>query len=153
MVGQNGGAMGKSDLEKKNDEKKNKVVNMPHRDGGKNAVERENGRKKAAKKPKRSKWKPAREIEKDDHKGARKALRHAVKKEVKANCDRIAETLVNGTQNGDMRSAEMVMALMEKKKKDSDNDEPDGPSLAEQLTAGPSWDDVVEARRKKAQEK
>ena len=40
------------------------------------------------------------------------------------------------------------MDLMEKKKKKDGEDEaePDGPSLAEQL-AGPSWDELQEARR------
>ena len=57
-------------------------------------------------------------------------------------------TLVDQTEKGDMRSAAMVMDLMEKKKKKDGEDEaePDGPSLAEQL-AGPSWDELQEAKR------
>jgi hypothetical protein len=148
--GRNGGAMGKSDLEKKKSEKKNKVVKMPRRDGGKDAVERANGKRKAGEKKPKSRKKPTKKIEKEEHKGARKALRHAVQREVKENCGKIAERLVNDTQNGDIRSTEMVLSLMEKKKKDGDEDDDgqDGPSLAEQLAAGPSWDEVQEARRK-----
>ena len=51
-------------------------------------------------------------------------------------------------QLGNMRSADMMMALMEKKKKKGGEGEaePGGPSLAEQL-AGPSWADLREAKR------
>jgi hypothetical protein len=102
----------------------------------------------AAKKPGKAEEKATKKIDKKKRKGARKALRHAVQREVKENCGGIARTLVNQTRKGDMRSAAMVMDLMEKKKKtDGEGDaQPEGPSLAEQL-AGPSWDELQEAKR------
>jgi hypothetical protein len=106
------------------------------------------GKKKAAaKKPGRGKKTATKKIGKKKHKGAGKALRHAVQREVKENCGRIAVTLVKQTHGGDMRSAAMVMDLMEKKKKGAEGEtEPDGPSLAEQL-AGPTWAELQEAKR------
>ena len=53
-------------------------------------------------------------------KGARKALRKAVKKVVKEECDRIAKALVDGTEKGNMRSTAVMLAMIEKKKKDDE---------------------------------
>jgi hypothetical protein len=44
----------------------------------------------------------------------------------------------------------MLLELMEKKKKKKGgegDDSPDEPSLAERLMAGPTWEEVLEARR------
>ncbi|MGA9062252.1 MAG: hypothetical protein WB341_11365, partial [Terracidiphilus sp.] len=107
------------------------------------------GREKAAaKKPGKGKKKATKKGDKEEYKGAKKALRHAVKKVVKENCGPIAESLVTQTVGGDMRSAEMVLSLMEKKKDGEDDEGWDGPSLVEKLAAEPSWDEVQEAKRK-----
>ena len=52
-----------------------------------------------------------------DYKGARKVLRHAVKAVVKVKSAAIAEKLVGKVEEGDMRGTEMVLSLIEKKKK------------------------------------
>ena len=112
-----------------------------------------NGEETAAeKKPKDGKRKTTEKGDKKERKkagkGARKALRHAVKKKVKERSDTIAAGLVKKTEDGDMRSADMVLALMEKKKKSGEDDfDYDGPSLAEQLAAEPSWDEMQEEKR------
>jgi len=146
--GRNGGEMGKSSLETETNGNKCGAVKIPQKNSGEAARPRGIGKKKAAaKKPGRGKKKATNEIGKKKHKGAGKALRHAVQREVKEKCGKIAETLVNQTQDGDMVSAAMVMDLMEKKKRDGEGEtEEDGPSLAEQL-GGPSWVDLQEARR------
>jgi hypothetical protein len=146
--GRNGGEMEKKSLEMETREKKTTAVKKPRKNRGEAAKAGEKGKKRAvAKKPGRDKKKATKKIGKKEHKGARKALRHAVQKEVKENCGKIAGTLVTQTRGGDMRSAAMVMDLMEKKKKDGEGEtEPEGPSLAEQL-AGPSWDELQEAKR------
>ena len=167
MDGRNGGAMGKSNRGKAKDEKKGRVVTMPEKGGGKSAAEGAKVKKKAAAKkptggpknnnakamkPKTRGKKAEKEIEKEDYKGAKKKLRHWVKKEVKEHSPEIAGSLVKNTEEGDTQSAAMVLALMEKKKKSEDDDGLDGPSLAEELTAGPTWEDVLEARRKAREE-
>jgi hypothetical protein len=149
MGGRNGGEMEKSSREKETNRKKSRAVTRPKKNGGDAAKARGTSKKKAVvKKPGKAAKKATKKIDKKKRKGARKALRHAVQREVKENCGGIAQTLVNQTQKGDMRSAAMVMDLMEKKKKkDGEGDaQPEGPSLAEQL-AGPSWNDLQEAKR------
>jgi hypothetical protein len=140
--------MEKSSLEMKTREKKTTAVKKPRKNRGEVAKAGEKGKKKAAaKKPGRGKNKATKKSGKKKHRGAGKALRHAVQREVKEKCGQIAVTLVSQTRGGDMRSAAMVMDLMEKKKKDGEGEtEPDGPSLAEQL-AGPSWSELQEAKR------
>jgi hypothetical protein len=49
-----------------------------------------------------------------NHKGARKALRHAVKAAVKQDSGKIAKSLVNTAAQGNLRSAEMMLELMNK---------------------------------------
>jgi len=146
--GRNGGEMGKRSLETETKGKKSTAVKIPQKNSGEatKAGER-NNEKGAAKKAGKTEKKAAKKNDKKKRKGAKKALRHAVQREVKEKCGKIAETLVNQTQGGDMRSADMVMALMEKKKRGGEGDaESDGPSLAEQL-AGPSWVELQEAKR------
>lgn len=78
--------------------------------------------------------------EKEEARGARKALRNAVKKVVKAKCGSIAQKLIEETERGNMRSASIVISLMEKKKdKNGKND--DGPSEAELLGSEEQWKD------------
>jgi len=148
MGGRNGGEMGKSSPEMETNGKKSRAVKTPQKNSGE-AIEA-GGKDEAAatKKQGKAERKATKKADKKKRKGAKKALRHAVQREVKENCGRIAQTLVNETHAGNMRSAEMVMDLMEKKKKKNgeDENEPDGPSLAEQL-AGPSWDELQEAKR------
>ena len=149
MGGRNGGEMEKTSREIKAKGAKSRAAKTPRKNSGGNAKARGKSQKKpAAKKPGKAANKATKKIEKKKRKGARKALRHAVQREVKEKCGKFAQTLVTKAQDGDMRSAAMVMDLMEKKKKkDGDGEaEPDGPSLAEQL-AGPSWDELQEARR------
>ncbi len=149
MGGWNGGEMEKSSREKETNRKKSRAVKRPQKNSGEAAKARGTSKKSAvAKKPGKAAKKATKKIDKKKRKGARKALRHAVQREVKENCGEIAHTLVDKTQKGDMRSAVMVLDLMEKKKKkDGEGDaQPEGPSLAEQL-AGPSWNDLQEAKR------
>jgi len=156
MGGRNGGAIGRSKRDTEEAAKKNKVVTMPRRDGGEAAEETEKGGTKAAGrkpkngsakegKPEKSKKTAAKKIEKKEFKGAKKALRHAVKKVVKQGCGKLAGTLMDKVEQGDLHSAEMLLVLMEKKKKKGGggDDGHDGPSLAEQLMAGPG---ILEGR-------
>lgn len=153
MGGRNGGAMGKCGKGKRTKEKKNNVVTMPPKEVGDDAAAIKNSDEAAAgKRPRDGKRKTKEKEEKKERnkfgKGARKALRHAVKKKVKERSDTIAAKLVEKTEGGDMRSADMVLALMEKKKKGGEDDfDYDGPSLAEQLAAEPSWDEMQEEKR------
>jgi hypothetical protein len=145
--------MSKCRTGKKAKEKKSNVLTMPLNDGGEDAAAIENSEETTAEmKPidgeRKTTEKEDKEERKKEHKGARKALRHAVKRAVKENCGPIAASLVKKTENGDMKSAELMVALMEKKKKGVDDDfDYDGPSLAEQLAAEPSWDEMQEEKR------
>ncbi len=156
--------MGKNGLDKQRQGRKNAVVMMPGHDRGEEAREGKNCNKKAAAKKtegKRQKTtqakgrrkKPAEEIENEDSKGARSALRRWVKKAVKERSPVIADRLIRSTADGDLQSAAMALGLIEKKKKGGgDDDGQDGPSLAEQLMTGPTWEEVLEARRKSNEE-
>jgi hypothetical protein len=147
MGGLNGEEMAKSSLEMEANEKKTRTVKRSGKNNGEAAKARVRSKENAAaKEPGKAEKKAAKKNAKKERKGARKALRHAVQREVKENCGKIAEKLVSQTQSGDMRSADMVMALMEKKKDGEGDAQPDGPSLAEQLS-GPSWADLQEAKR------
>ena len=57
-------------------------------------------------------------------------------------------------KEGDLHSTEMLLELMEKKKEEGRrrDDGLDGPSLAEQLMEGPTWEEVLEARRQAKEE-
>ena len=143
MGGRNGGAMAMAkamaNLNKKKQEQRNKVVTMPRTDGGENAEAGGNGEEEAAtEKPGRGK--ATAEDEKAKRKGAKKALRHAVKETVKKNKEQIAGSLVTRTVGGDMHCAAMMVSLMEKKKKDGeDDDDWDGPGLADILVPSQLW--------------
>jgi hypothetical protein len=145
--------------------KKSKVVVMSQRDGGKDTEEAGKSKRTAARKPKSGDAKETKpkesektaeeELAEDDYKGAKKALRHAAKKVVKDNCHEIAGELGEKAKKGDLHSTEILLELMEKKKKKKgggDDDDLDGPSLAEQLMAGPTWEEVLEARQKAREE-
>jgi len=138
MGGRNGGAMGRKRLNRKEREKKDNVVTMPRTDSGADVGEGGKGEEKdAAKKP--GKEKAAEEDEKAKRKGGKKALRHAVNGAVKENKEEIANSLVTRTVGGDMRSAEIMVALMEKKKDGEDDDDWDGPGLADILVPSQLW--------------
>jgi hypothetical protein len=83
----------------------------------------------------------------EDHKGARKLLRHAVKAVVKVKSAEIAQKLVSKAEEGDMRGAEMMLSLIEKKKKQGKEPKKkrSGPSLAELLASEPEWDENAES--------
>ncbi len=149
MGGRNGGEMEKTSLVRESKGKTSRAAKTAQKDSGETTKARGKSKENAAlRKPGKAERKATKKNERKKRKGAKKALRHAVQREVKEKCGEIAERLVNRTQDGDMRSAAMVMDLMEKKKKkDGEGEaEPDGPSLAEQL-AGPSWDELQEAKR------
>ncbi len=133
MGGRNGGAMKRSKRDTEEAAKKNKVVTMPRTDSGKDAEETEKGEKKTS---------------------AKKALRHEVKRVVRERGGEIADTLMDKAKEGDLHSTEILLELMEKKEKrgGEGDDGQDGPSLAEQLMEGPTWEDVLEARRKAKEE-
>ena len=163
MGGRNGGAMGKGKKGTGKAAKKSKVVTMPRRDGGEGADETEKGKKKvAAGKPKSggaeeanaSEKTAAKKLKKEEYKGSKKDLRRWAKKVVKDNCDAIAENLGAKAKGGDVHSTEILLDLMEKKKKKKggEGDDMDGPSLAEQLMEGPTWEEVLEARRQAKEE-
>jgi hypothetical protein len=135
MGGRNGGAMGKSKVDKVKQPKKNKVVTMPRTNTGEDAEASGNGEEKDA----------AERIEEEDHKGARKALRQAVKTVVKVRRAKIAEKLVEKTEDGDAHCAAMVLSLMEKKK-DGEDDNWDGPGLADILVPGQLWKEKTAAK-------
>jgi hypothetical protein len=138
MGGRNGGAMGKSNLGQKRHETKDKVVTMPRKDGGEDAEAAANGDEKAA----------TEKDEKAKRKGAKKALRHAVKEAVKENREEIADSLVTQAAKGDVRCTAMVLSLMEKKKKDGeDDDDWDGPGLADILVPGQLWREKAAAKQ------
>ena len=146
MGGRNGGAMTKSKLGQKKHETKDKVVTMPRTDGGEEAEAGANGDEKAAaEKP--GERNATETIEKEDHKGAKKALSHAVKKVVKKSKEQIADSLVTNAVKGDMRCAAMVLSLMEKKKDGEDDDDWDGPSLADILVPGQLWREKTAAKQ------
>ena len=139
--------MGRKRLNQKKREKKDNVVTMPRTDSGEDAEAGGSGDEEAAaEKPGKSKEKATEEDEKEKRKGAKKALRHAVKKVVKANCDPLAGTLVEGTKDGDMHCAAMMTSLMEKKKDGEDDDDWDGPGLSEILVPGQLWREKAAAK-------
>jgi hypothetical protein len=115
--------MAKSTVDKK-EEKKSRKKGGPKKSsrssgGRKEARAEENGEAAAAERPKRktpnaAKKKPKEEREKQAIKGAQKALRKAVKKVVRKECEKIASALLEETQKGNLRSATMMISLIEK---------------------------------------
>ena len=89
---------------------------------------------------------PSVPVNPEDYKGARKKLRHAVKAAVKAKSAELAQKLVSKAEEGDMRGAEMMLSLIEKKKpaKDGKTKKRSGPSWAELLASEPEWDESAE---------
>ena len=165
MSGRNGGAMGRSKRDTEEAATKNKVVTMPRTDGGENADQAKKGGKRAAgrkaksgsakeEKPDMRKKAPARKLKKEEYKGSKKELSHWAKKAMKDNCDAITENLAKKAKKGDLHSTEVLLELIEKTKKMGGEGDGglDGPSLAEELMEGPTWEDVLEARRKAKEE-
>ncbi len=138
--------MGRCKLDE--DEKKSKAAKTPKKTGGTGRAKAGgSGRKKAAaKKAAKGKPKTPEPDDKTKRKGAKKALREAVKKVVKEQCEGIARSLVNRTKDGDMRSAKLVLSLMERKKLEGD-EASDGPSAAELLASEPEWDEEEEKKQ------
>lgn len=80
-------------------------------------------------------------------KGAKKALRKAVKAEVKKKSKEFAKRLVAKASSGDIRGAEIVLSLMDKAKAEEDaktKKKREGPSWAELLASEPEWDESTE---------
>ncbi len=108
--------MRKSKLGQKRHETKDKVVTMPRTDGGEDAEAGADSDEKAtAEKP-----------------GEGKST-------VKENKEQIAGSLVTRTVGGDMHCAAMMVSLMEKKKDGEDDDDWDGPGLADILVPSQLW--------------
>ncbi len=158
MGGRNGGAMDESKRDTEKAAKKNKVVTITRKDDRENAKETEPGEKKSAGKPKSGSAKEtkakaakkatAKKPEKEERKGSKKDLRHWARKVVKDSCEVITKELGDKARHGDLDSTETLLELMEKNKKSGQGDDGfDGPSLAEQLMEGPTWEEVLEARR------
>jgi len=87
----------------------------------------------------------------EEYKGAKKALRHALKAKVKAERVKIAEKLVEKVTQGDMKGTEIVLSLMEKAKSENEKKKKkrSGPSWAELLASEPEWDESTEDGGKK----
>ncbi len=139
MGGRNGGGMeiAGANVNKKKQEAKNKVVTMPPANGGKELEEDEKGGEKAA----------AKKGDKKEGKGGSKALRREVNKVVKGRKEKFADKLVDEAEEGDVRCAALVLSLMEKKKKDGeDDDDWDGPGLADLLVPG-QWQEKLAAKK------
>ena len=62
-----------------------------------------------------------------------------MKEAVKKNKEQIAGSLVTRTVGGDMHCAAMMVSLMEKKKDGEDDDDWDGPGLADILVPSQLW--------------
>ena len=162
--GRNGGAMGRKKQDTKKSTKNKKVVTMPQADSGKDTEKVEKDKKRAATKNRnllepeaegsQKERKPAEKLKKEEYHGAKKELRRWVKKEVKVDASEIAHQLVKETKGGNVRSAVIVLSLMDKKKKmkGSEGDGFDGPSLADQLMEGPTWQEVLDARQRAREE-
>lgn len=157
--------MGKSKRDTEKAAKKSKVVTMPRRDGGEDAEEtKKGGRKAAGRRPKSGATKEAKaktsekaaakKLKKEEYKGSKKELRHWAQKVVKDNCDAITGELAAKAKKGDLHSTEILLNLMEKKKKKGGegDDGLDEPILAEHLMEAPTWEEVLEARRQAKEE-
>ena len=89
------------------------------------------------------------EKEKEAAKGARRALRHAVKKVVKMKCGSLALKLMEETEMGNMRSAAMMISLMEKKQEGDGEKRHGGLTAADLLGSEQEWDgETAEAGEK-----
>jgi hypothetical protein len=89
----------------------------------------------------------AAEVDEKAYKGAKKALRKAVKAEVKKQSVDIARRLVSKASSGDMHGTEMVLSVMKIAKAEDDpkkKKKRDGPSWAELLVSEPEWDESME---------
>ncbi len=77
---------------------------------------------------------------------AKKALRDAVKAEVKKKSADIARQLVEKAAEGDMRGTAVVLSLIEKAKQENAATRKmrSGPSWAELLASEPEWEDSAE---------
>ena len=168
--------MGRSNLDKERQKAKSKAVKTPRKTGGKDSAKAagddnaetsgmggkeaaKKGAKKGRKRDSRSKEEKAEakrkekeEKEKKVGKGAKKALRHAVKAVVREDCTGFATSLMSQAKDGKIRSTEIMLQLMEKKKKDGENDAGwDGLSIAGKLAAEPEWDEAM-AKAKRERE-
>ena len=138
--------MRKSSLNQKKLEKKSgKVVTKPDKTGGVENREvgggGEGGGDKAARKSGKKKALDS-EAQEELHMGAKKALRRALKAEVKKDRERIAKVLVSRTLLGDVRGTEMLLSLMEHgNKEDKDGKKKRGGlKLIDLLESEPEWE-------------
>ena len=95
---------------------------------------------KGGKKGKR-KREASKEGEKDAQKGAKRALRSAVKSAVKIRGDEIANALVTRTKEGDRKSMELLLSLMDSSNhEDGEGDSGHWLGRAELLASEPQWE-------------
>lgn len=81
------------------------------------------------------------------HKGAKKALRQAVKAQIKIKSSEIARKLVDKAAEGDMQGTAIMLSLMDKTQAGSDQKKRkkrSEPSWAELLASEPEWDESIE---------
>ncbi len=83
------------------------------------------------------------EKEKEATRGVRKALREAVKKAVKTRCSLIAQRLMDGIENGDVRSTAAVLSMIEKKKDEEGHSRHGGLTAADLPRSEEEWERVT----------
>jgi hypothetical protein len=140
------------DKERKQEQTRGKMVTMSRKAGvTKQATEGKGAAAATAKAAQGIEGSQNEAAETGEHKGATKALRHALKAKVKAESEQIAQTLVTKVKEGDMKGTEMVPSLIEKKKEGTDGKKKkrSGPSWAELLASEPEWDESMEDGGKK----
>ena len=143
----------KQDKERKQEQTRGKMVTMSRKAGvTKQATEGKGAAAATAKAAQGIEGSQNEAAETGEHKGATKALRHALKAKVKTQSEQIAQMLVTKVKEGDMKGTEMVLSLIEKKKEGTDGKKKkkrSGPSWAELLASEPEWDESMEDGGKK----
>ena len=142
----------KQDKERKQGKKSGKVLTMPEKAGVTKQATEGRGAAATAKAAQGIERSQNEAAETGEHKGATKALRHALKAKVKTQSEQIAQMLVTKVKEGDMKGTEMVLSLIEKKKEGTDGKKKkkrSGPSWAELLASEPEWDESMEDGGKK----
>jgi fructose-specific phosphotransferase system component IIB len=137
----------KVDRERKRGKKGGNLVTMTPKAAAENLATEGNDAAAEVMKPAQgSEGASATEVTPQEYKGAKKALRHALKAKVKAERVKIAEKLVEKVTQGDMKGTEIVLTLMEKAKEENAQKKKkrSGPSWAELLASEPEWDESME---------
>jgi hypothetical protein len=141
--------MGRSKLDQEKRKRNGgKLVTMPDKTGDAEVQEAGRGGEGAGKKAPRKGGKQAlkNEAEEEEHKGAKKALRLALKAKVKEERTEIAAALVRKIKEGDLGGAKVALVLMERGKKEGKDGKKkrSGPSEVELLASEPQWDEEMD---------